>query len=295
MIYELAALGAALCWAFSAVISHAPSVRLGAVAFVRLRLVIVAALLGTWVLIAGSLSTMDASSVAALILSGLIGIFLGDWALFVTLNRLGPRLANILFSMNAPMAVLLGWLFLDEELLPQAMVGIALTLAGVLLAIVFGRRTRNKHIFETTHGKLWVGVTLGLIAGFCQATASMIARPVMETGVDPVAASLIRITTGGLALSILMASIRSTRQVARLDRRTLIVTVVSAILAMAVGMTLVLFALVGGKVGVVSTLTATTPAMILPLLWISTRQRPAAGAFAGAALVVIGTALLFSR
>ncbi|MCP1199463.1 DMT family transporter [Notoacmeibacter sp. MSK16QG-6] len=295
MIYELAALSAALCWAFAGIISHGPSTKLGAVAFVRLRLVIVSVLFGIWVFYVGTWSTLTASATAALILSGMIGIFLGDWALFVTMNRLGPRLTSILFSLNAPMAVILGWVVLDERLKSTTIFGIGLTLIGVILAIAFGRRASQRHIFETTHGSLRAGVALGLIAAFCQAVASLIARPVMETGVDPIAASLVRLATGAVALSLLMLFVRSTRQQAPLDPRTFVIVVVSAILAMALGMTLVLFALIGGEVGIVSTLTATTPVLILPLLWITTRERPAAGAFAGAALVVVGTALLFNR
>ena len=64
---------------------------------------------------------------------------------------------------------------------------------------------------------------------------------------------------------------------------------------MALGVTLLLFALSGGKVGIVSILSATTPALLLPLLWIRTGERPAAGAWIGAALVVIGSALIITR
>jgi drug/metabolite transporter (DMT)-like permease len=71
-----------------------------------------------------------------------------------------------------------------------------------------------------------------------------------------------------------------------------LVVAVSGFLAMAVGMTLVLFALSGGEVGIVSTLSATTPALILPLVWLNTREAPAAGAWVGAALVVLGTWLI---
>jgi len=60
-------------------------------------------------------------------------------------------------------------------------------------------------------------------------------------------------------------------------------------------MTLLLYALSGGKVGIVSTLSATSPVIILPMLWLRTGERPAAGAWAGAALVVAGMALLFLR
>jgi drug/metabolite transporter (DMT)-like permease len=72
-----------------------------------------------------------------------------------------------------------------------------------------------------------------------------------------------------------------------------LVTALASFVGLGVGMTLLLFALSGGKVGVVSTLSATSPVLILPMLWARTGERPAAGAWAGAALVVAGMALLF--
>jgi drug/metabolite transporter (DMT)-like permease len=78
---------------------------------------------------------------------------------------------------------------------------------------------------------------------------------------------------------------------ARLARRTALV----AFLGLGLGMTLLLYALAGGKVGVVATLSATSPAIILPMIWASTGERPAAGAWVGAALVVAGMALIFLR
>ena len=61
-------------------------------------------------------------------------------------------------------------------------------------------------------------------------------------------------------------------------------------------MTLLLFAL-GRRQGRAScsTLSATSPAIILPMIWARTGERPAAGAWAGAALVVAGMALIFLR
>jgi drug/metabolite transporter (DMT)-like permease len=72
-------------------------------------------------------------------------------------------------------------------------------------------------------------------------------------------------------------------------------TALTGTIALGFGMTLLLFALSGGKVGIVSTLSATTPVIILPLLWLRTGERPASGAWVGAALVVIGMALVFWR
>ena len=59
-------------------------------------------------------------------------------------------------------------------------------------------------------------------------------------------------------------------------------------------MSLLLFALSGGEVGIVTTLSATTPALLLPLIWIRTGERPAIAAWIGAALVIAGSWQLFA-
>ncbi|WP_367277770.1 EamA family transporter [uncultured Roseobacter sp.] len=60
------------------------------------------------------------------------------------------------------------------------------------------------------------------------------------------------------------------------------------------GMTLQLYALSGGPVGVVSTLTATTPLIILPLIGFFGKARPSGLAWAGAICAVAGVALIFN-
>lgn len=178
-IHELVALGAATCWAFTGLIAAGPSGHLGAPAFNRVRQVFVTGLLALYVILTGSWRQLDEASVGPLLLSGLIGIFIGDTLLFAALNRLGPRRAGILFALNAPIASLLGWLVLGEALSISAVAGIALTAAGVFLAIVFGKSRSQIHQWERIKGPLWIGVLLGLGAATGQAVGSIIARPVM--------------------------------------------------------------------------------------------------------------------
>jgi len=295
IIYEAAALGAATCWAITGLLSAGPSQHLGALAFNRVRMVLVFAMLAAAVAAGPGWSSLPADAVTPLLLSGLIGIFLGDTALFLTLNRMGPRRTAMLFSLNAPMSVILGWLFLGENLGADQVLGIAVTFAGVLLAILFGKRKSQLHKWETIKGPLWIGVSIGLVAALSQSIGSLIARPVMEAGADPVAASAIRIGIAALGLVALAALPDARFKAANpLTFKTGLQIAVSGFLGMGVGMTLLLFALKGGEVGIVSTLSATTPAVLLPLLWMRTGERPAAGAWAGAALVVVGSALIFS-
>ena len=295
-IHELAALGAATCWALTGLISAGPAGHLGAPAFNRVRQIFVTGLLTLYVVITGTWRELDVASIGPLLLSGLIGIFVGDTLLFATLNRLGPRRSGILFALNAPIAALLGWLVLDEALPIAAMMGIALTATGVFLAILFGKRRAQIHEWETIKGPLSIGVLLGLGAATGQAIGSILVRPVMATGLDPFVASLLRVGIAALCLSVLtQLPIPSVKPKGPLTLRVAAMTALTGVLALAIGMTLLLFALSGGKVGIISTLSATSPVMILPMLWLKTGERPAGGAWAGAALVVLGMGLIFLR
>ncbi|GAA0786072.1 DMT family transporter [Roseibium denhamense] len=293
-IYEAAAVGAAALWAIGGLISAAPSQHLGAIAFNKIRMILVFAMLAGYVALTTGWTSITPDHYLPLILSGFIGIFLGDTALFLTLNRMGPRRTAMLFSLNAPMSVILGWIFLSEELTPIQIAGIALTFAGVLLAIRFGKRPSQLHQWESIKGPLWAGVLLGLAAALSQSIGSLIARPVMETGADPVAASSIRVGVAALGLIVLtQLPFTWVKPAGKMTVPILAVVALSGLIGMGIGMTLILFALTGGEVGIIATLSATTPALMLPMLWWRTKEIPALGAWAGAGLVVVGSALLF--
>lgn len=293
-IYELAAVGAATCWAMTGLLAARPAGHLGALAFNRTRQLFVASLLGGYVLASGTWRELQPEALSALLLSGFIGIFVGDTLLFTCLNRVGPRRSGILFALNAPIAALLGWAVLGEQLSATTVTGIGLTLCGVLLAILFGKRKAQLHEWERVKGPLWLGVLLGLLAALSQAVGSLIARPVMASGIDPITASMLRVGVAALCLTALtMLPIKAVQPNGPLTKSIFLQTALTGIIALAFGMTLLLFALSGGKIGIVSTLSATTPVIILPLLWLRTRELPAPGAWAGAALVVAGMALMF--
>jgi len=225
-----------------------------------------------------------------------MGIFLGDTLLFAALNRVGPRRSGVLFALNAPIAAVLGFVVLGERLPSQVVLGIALTVCGVVLAIIFGKRRDQIHAWEAIKGPLWVGVALGLGAATGQAVGSVIAKPVMASGIDPFLASMVRVGVAAFCLSALMAlPIPAVKPQGPLTLKVAALSALTGVLGLGIGMTLLLFALSGGNVGVVSTLSATSPVIILPMLWLKTRERPAGRAWVGAALVVIGMGFIFLR
>lgn len=294
-IYELAALAAASCWAFAGLISSQPAQHLGAFTFNQIRLGSVFIILLTVTFLSGSYTNFNTAHLLPILLSGFIGFFLGDTALFQCMNRLGPRRMAILFATNAPIATLLGWVFLDEQLSPAVLTGILLIICGVIIAIAFGKKRNQLNHWEKITGPLWIGVTFGLLAALAQALGSLIARPVMADGADPVLVSALRMGIATLAMSLLcLLPYQQFKPVNPINLKVVAQTAFSGFIAIGVGVTLLMFALSGGEVGIISTLSATAPAIMLPLLWIKTGEAPVPAAWLGALLAVIGSGFLFT-
>lgn len=297
-IHELAALGAAACWALTGSLVTGAVRVVGPFWFNLLRHIFVIVMLSGVVAVFGARGLLDDRQAIILIVSGVVGIFVGDTLNFAAVGRLGARRAGALFALNAPMAAILGWLVLDEVLDPQSVAGIAITVAGVAIAIV-GRPAANAHRFEQTEGVIATGILFGLLAALMQALGSLIARPVMEAGVDPYLASLLRVAASGLCFgamaSIVASGLTSARPMRPLTPEAVGMALMTAVIGLGLGMTLLMFALSGGKVGIVSTLSATSPVLILPLLWLRTGQRPTTASCLGAVIACIGMALLFLR
>jgi drug/metabolite transporter (DMT)-like permease len=293
-IHELAALGTATCWAMTGIIASDAIRVLGPFHFNLIRQVFVTLILAVVVLTSGAMDLPVWQAVAILGLSGIVGILLGDTLNFAAVGRLGPRRAGAIFALNAPMAAVLGWLVLAERLGWQAWAGIAVTVAGVALAIM-GRPPSGAHRLEQVRGGMRVGVLFGLSAALGQALGTLIARPYMQGGLDPYLGSLIRVGASGLAMGIVATLPVAPPRPTELPGKVLALTAATALIGLLLGMTLFLFALQGSETGIIATLSATSPVIILPLLWLRTGQRPSATSWAGAALAVTGLALIFTR
>ena len=298
--YELLALGAALCWACTSILSAEPARQMGALAFTRWRMGLLLLVLWPVVLVQQSWQAISLSQYGVMALSGFIGIFVGDTALFAAMNRLGPRRTSVLFATHAFFSALLGYLLLGERMGVQAMLGGLLVLGGVVTAILLGSHRDEAHAWERSNRGNWggvgAGVALGLLAAGCQALGSLIAKPVMVSGVDPVAATAVRATVTWVAQVLLLWSGFAAAQLqSRLGLRLLLQVGLSGWLGMGVGMSLVLLALRHGDVGMVAILSSVSPVLVLPLLWWHLGRAPAPGAWLGAGLTVLGTALVLLR
>ena len=248
--------------------------------FNRIRMSLVFVILSLAALANGGWWTLNRDHFLALIISSIIGICLGDTSLFAALRRLGPRRNGILFSSNAPITAVLGYFILDERLPTLTAVGCGLIMLGVVLAVFFGTTEAQQHSFEQIRGSMGAGVALALFSATCQAVSVIVLRPALASGADAVAASALRVGTAAVILNVVLL-FRTTRgpSAGPLTASLVGMVALSGLVGMALGMTFLLFALAHGPAGLVSTLSATSPILILPVLWAVTGERPAPGAW----------------
>ena len=289
MPYEFAALGAALSWVFASLVAADSSREIGGVAFNRIRVSAGFFMLLVITLISGELLTTAVTWYPLLIASGIAGLAVGDTALFAAFKRLGPRRAQILYACNAPIAVILGVLILDESPSLGQSVGIVAVFGGVVIAIIWGKRASQIHRWEQIQGAVWVGVCLGLTSAFGQALGSLLVKPALDAGVDPMAASTVRIGAATILLLGMHKLGFSEPASTKIAPRHVFNASMNALLAIVIGVSMLLWAFAEGDVGIASILASTTPVLILPWLWYQTGERPAAGAWAGAVIAVLGT------
>jgi len=295
MSYELAALGAALCWSVTGIISTGPARHLGGIAFTRIRMTIVFVIMLVWLAWHGSFESIPRDQLQVVLWSGLIGIFLGDTALFTSMTRLGPRRTGILFASNAPMTVVIGWFWFGEALSLNEALGCVLVMAGVAIAIGYNQ-PRSGHRLESLHGSLVAGVALGLFAALCQAVGALMNKPALAAGADPVAITTLRIGIAALALHVAnLLPIRVQKVRNPITPRVLALTTLTGMVGMALAMSLLMYAYGAGNAGIAAILSSVSPVLVLPVLWLVTRKPPTAAAWLGALLCVCGTVFILQH
>ena len=297
MPFQVAALLAASSWAVGGLIAAEPSRLLGGPRFVRLRMIYVSVALIVIAVLIGGWGTVESTDWLPLAISGFVGLAIGDAALFEAFSRLGPRRTGMLFTANAPISAILSAFIFDEKFGVLGVIGTVLVVTGVSLAIAYGTRPGQSHTWEEVRGSLWVGVTFGLMGALGQSVAVLVADPVFDGTLDPWAGAAVRAVVGTVGLFALRPWFErrnGSRPPVVFTVRLWALVLLSGTLGMVIGKTLMLIALADGPPGLVSILVSVAPVIQLPIIWLVIKERPAAGAWAGAALAVAGTAMVLA-
>ncbi len=292
-IGELAALGTAVCWTFTALAFESAGRRVGSLPVNLIRLIVAFALLTLFGWIRRGLPfPVDASAHAWgwLALSALAGFCIGDLCLFRAFVLLGARLSVLLMSLVPPMTALIGWVFLDERLSALDITGMGITTAGVTWVAM----ERRGGASGAVTGHRLQGLLLGLGGAIGQAAGLILSKHGMAA-YDAFAATQIRVLTGILGFAIIFtAGGVWPRVVAALkDRPAMRRTCFGGFFGPFLGVSLSLYAVQHTLSGVAATIMGIVPVLIIPpSIWLL-RETVSPRAIAGALLAVGGTVLLF--
>lgn len=294
-IGELAALGTAICWTFTALAFESAGRRVGSlpVNIIRLFVAFVFLALFGWIR-RGLPLPLDASSGAWgwLSLSALAGFCVGDLCLFRAFVLLGARLAVLVMSLVPPLTALIGWIFLDERLSRLELAGMAVTVAGVAWVAAERRRADSGSVA----GHRLLGLLLGFGGAIGQAVGLILSKHGMA-GYDAFAATQIRVAAGilGFAVIFTFAGIWPRVAAALKDRTAMLRTGLGGFFGPFLGVSLSLVAVQHTQSGVAATIMGIVPVLIIPPSVLILRERVSSRAIAGAAIAVAGTMLLFLR
>jgi drug/metabolite transporter (DMT)-like permease len=291
---ETAALGTALLWSAASILFAIASRRAGAFALNLVRITLAAFLLAgflTWTRGPGWMAEAGGRSLAVLAVSGVIGLTLGDLAYFAALARLGPRVGAVFMTLGPPFTALLAFLLLGESMGLLALLGMFVTLSGVARVVL------ERPAKAIPRGHRVQGAVFGALAALGQGGGLVLSKIGMEGGLDPLAASAVRMIAAGAGIWAVGLAGRGMGSVARLfrDRAARWATLGATFVGPIFGVWLSLVAVKNAPAGIAATLMTTFPVLILPLVVVIHHETVSRRAALGAVVAVGGVALLFLR
>lgn len=286
------AIGAAAIWSMVALSATRIVRYFGSYNYNLLRLLGIIVFLFPYVYINWESIYFNQSIFSAIVLSSIIGIIIGDTFLFICLKRLGPRRQALLFSMQIPFTIILAEVFLQTLPSLIELIGCSLIFLGILIAIQFNKTVPDDDL-ENIQGNKYAGLFAGLGLALCQSIGIILMKPALES-TDPIIVSYLRVIVAAVIMFGSLFFIKNNQLWERMkDIKKTVFSIFLGFMGMGVGMTMLIIALKDGNPGVISTLSSTMPIMIIPILWVVTKNYAGHLAVVGATLTCVGTGIIF--
>lgn len=290
---ELAALGAAFLWALSAVVYAQLGQRIPPLALNLSKGVIAIALIALTLIVQGNYLSpqMDAVAVGFLLLSGVLGIGLGDTFYFEALNNLGARRTLLLEALAPPLSALMALIFLQESLSAKAWAGIFLTVLGV--SWVVSERVPGSDSKAVNPIR---GISFALLSALGQASGAVLSRAALaETTISPLWSTLLRLVGSILVLLVWMPlQPQASLGFKPLQSKQLLgVIAVTALFSTYLGIMLQQTAIKYTATGIAQALISTSPLFVLPIA-VGMGERVSLRSLLGVLVALGGIGLLFA-
>lgn len=316
---ELAALVTALMWAFTAFFFGTAGRMVGSRQVNVIRLFGAVVILCAAMLIFGLDWSIPTAQASLLALSGLIGLVIGDAVYFECLVILGPRRGALLMTLAPVFTALLQLPLLNESLGPVALIGMAVTLAGVAWVVL------ERASVGEIQGSLRKGVVFGVLGALLQGLGIIVAKAGL--GMSPVDGLLVQwfelparvleesqAIVGGVEIHAMYGTLwrmapslillfawrllcRDNGQIwqALRHRRAMVYTFVGAFVGPFLGVWFSLYAAGHTTTAVAMTIISIQPVLVIPLVVFALKEKVSPRAVVGALIAIAGVGLLAFR
>ena len=290
-----AALATAFLWALSSIFFSIAGKRLGSIAVNRIRLMFaVLWLIITHTLLLGTPVPVNASPERWMwfSLSGIVGLAIGDAFLFQAYVLIGPRITTLFMASVPVISSILGWFFYRETLNPLEILGIAVTVGGILLVVMDGNKSE---VAANNPRNYTIGLICGMSAAIGQAVGMALAKNGLVDNFPSLSGTLMRMIAAMAVvwvLTLFAGKARVTMREASLDRRALLAIILGSIVGPFLGVWCSLIATQAEVLGIASTLMSLTPIFVLPIVFFVFKEKVTRRAVFGTIVALVGTTIL---
>lgn len=291
-IGEIVALATAFCWAIGASSFEIAGKTIGSQSLNLIRLVIGMIFLSVFTLLTrGMLFPIDATfdTWKWFILSGFIGFVIGDLMLFEAFVRIGARISMLIYASVPPISAILAYIFLNETMTIQQIIGMFVTLTGISTVIlVKGNSNKVKFSHPISGILLAFGGALGQSIGFIIGKFAL-------NDYSPFAATQIRTIAGIIGFSIILTFKGNWSKIVHSlkQKKTMITITIGSFFGSFLGISLSLLAIQYTNPGTASTLMAITPIILIPVAIFVKKEKVHLKEFLGALIAISGVSLIF--
>lgn len=290
---EIAALATALCWAVTATSFESAGKKIGSMNLNLMRLLLGMGFLSTFTLLTrGYILPLDASPSTWfwLMLSGFVGIVLGDLLLFEAFVRIGSRISMLIYASVPPLSGIMAYFFLGESMTFIQIIGMLVTISGIASVILVPDESKKKMKFAHPIA----GVLLAFGGAFGQAAGYIIGKFGMAS-YDAFSSTQIRLIAGIIGFSVLF-TLRGhwPKFKTAFSRKDAFIPLgLGSFFGPFLGISLSLFAVQRINPGVASTLTSITPVLLIPVAFFWKKEKVQLREIIGAVVTLGGIAIMF--
>ena len=303
---ELAALATAILWAVCSVFFTLGSRRIGATPVNMTRLAFAIGFISAFHLYQQQTLfpyQTEPWRWGVLALSSILGLVIGDGALFYAFMKIGPQLSMLVMTLVPVCSAFFAWLCFGEPIYPHEYLGIALTIAAIGW-VVTERRYPQQHEDPPSAAELKqqrkdfaAGVGLALVGVLGQTANLVVTKYALVDDYSELSATSVRILVALVWLTVWMACRGQLWSAWRSlsDIRACIYTAAGAFVGPFLGIWFSYIAIEATRIGVAATIMATPPLILIPLGRMFLNERITPRAIVGTVVAIIGVAVLFWR